>query len=78
MRARAPVYRHSSPGSGRAFWYLTKGAALARLQARAAIGTLVRRFPALRLAVGPDALERTPNLFLHGVRRLPVLVGTGS
>jgi cytochrome P450 len=50
------------------------GAALARLQARAAIGTLVHRFPDLALAVDPAALEWTPDLFLHGVRRLPVLV----
>jgi cytochrome P450 len=50
------------------------GAALARLQARAAIGTLVRRFPDLALAVDPAELEWTPDLFLHGVRRLPVLV----
>jgi cytochrome P450 len=50
------------------------GAALARLQARAAIGALVRRFPDLALAVDPAELEWTPDLFLHGVRRLPVLV----
>jgi len=51
------------------------GAALARLQARAAIATLVHRFPDLALAVGPAELEWTPDLFLHGVLRLPVLVG---
>ncbi|MGY1497417.1 cytochrome P450 family protein [Streptomyces sp. QTS52] len=51
------------------------GAALARIQARAAVGALVRRFPGLALAVEPDELEWTPDLFLHGVRRLPVLVG---
>ncbi|RCG29887.1 cytochrome P450 [Sphaerisporangium album] len=50
------------------------GAALARMQARAAIGTLVRRFPDLALAVDPADLRWTPDLFLHGVRRLPVLV----
>jgi cytochrome P450 len=58
------------------------GAALARLQARTAIGTLVRRFPGLALAVDPAQLEWTPDLFLHGVRRLPVLLrghqGRGS
>lgn len=48
------------------------GAALARLQARAAIGTLVQRFPGLALAVEPAELEWTPSLFLHGVLRLPV------
>jgi cytochrome P450 len=50
------------------------GAALARLQARAAIGTLVRRFPDLSLAVDPAELQWTPELFLHGVHRLPVLL----
>ncbi|WP_157747236.1 cytochrome P450 family protein [Micromonospora echinofusca] len=50
------------------------GAALARMQARAAVGTLVRRFPALRLAVDPADLRWTPELFLHGVRQLPVLL----
>ncbi|MEU8269410.1 cytochrome P450 [Sphaerisporangium sp. NPDC049002] len=50
------------------------GAALARLQARAAIGTLVRRFPDMALAVDPAGLRWTPDLFLHGVRRLPLLL----
>ncbi|MEU7859760.1 cytochrome P450 [Nonomuraea sp. NPDC049141] len=54
------------------------GAALARLQARAAIGALVRRFPGLALAVDPADLEWTPDLFLHGVRRLPLLLGKGA
>jgi cytochrome P450 len=51
------------------------GAALARLQARAAIGTLVRRCPRLTLAVDPAGLDWTPGLFLHTVRQLPVLLG---
>jgi cytochrome P450 len=50
------------------------GAALARLEARAAVGALVQRFPRLALAVEPDELEWTPDLFLHGVNRLPVLL----
>ncbi|GAA2581219.1 cytochrome P450 [Winogradskya consettensis] len=48
------------------------GAALARMQARTAVGTLVRRFPALRPAGDLSALRWTPDLFLHGVRHLPV------
>lgn len=51
------------------------GAALARLQATAAIGTLVRDFPSLALAIDPARLEWTPDLFLHGVRSLPVVLG---
>jgi cytochrome P450 len=50
------------------------GAALARWQARAAIGAFVRRYPEMALAVDPAELEWTPDLFLRGVRRLPVLV----
>jgi cytochrome P450 len=50
------------------------GAALARWQARAAIGAFVHRYPDLALAVDPAELEWTPDLFLRGVRRLPVLV----
>ncbi|MFH8384641.1 cytochrome P450 [Kitasatospora sp. NPDC018058] len=53
------------------------GAALARLQARAAVGALVHRFPRLALAVDPAELEWTPDLFLHGVRHLPVSLGRG-
>ncbi|GAB1642144.1 cytochrome P450 family protein [Krasilnikovia sp. MM14-A1259] len=48
------------------------GAALARLQARAAVGTLLRRLPHLELAADPEQLPWTPELFLHGVRHLPV------
>ncbi|MFI5937557.1 cytochrome P450 [Actinoplanes sp. NPDC051494] len=48
------------------------GAAPARMQARAAVGTLVRRFPSLTLAIDPAGLTWTPELFLHGVRHLPV------
>ena len=47
---------------------------LARLQATEAIGSLVRRFPRLALAVAPDEMEWTPGLAVHGVRRLPVLL----
>jgi cytochrome P450 len=67
--ARTPN-RHLGFGHGIHFCI---GAALARLQARAAIGTLLHRFPRLRLATDPADLSWTPTLFLHGVRRLPVL-----
>src|SRR5207237_1200780 len=48
------------------------GAALARLEARVALLTLVRRFPGLRLAPGPPAW-RTGNLVSRGLVSLPVL-----
>ncbi|MDF5759112.1 cytochrome P450 [Spongiactinospora sp. TRM90649] len=50
------------------------GAALARVQARTAIGSLVNRFPEMSLAVDPADLEWTSDLFLRGVRRLPLLI----
>lgn len=54
------------------------GAALARLQACTAVEALFRRFPGLSLAVEPEELEWTPELFLHGVRALPVRLNQDS
>jgi cytochrome P450 len=54
------------------------GAALARMQATAAVGALLRRFPDLELAVDPATLQWTPDFFLHGVRRLPVRWNGGA
>ncbi len=50
------------------------GAHLARLEARVAINTLLRRAPALALAphADPAALEWNPNTILRGLLRLPV------
>lgn len=69
------IGRHPNPhlGLGHGIHYCL-GAALARLQARAAVGVLVHRFPGLELAVEPGELEWTPDLFLHGVQRLPIRV----
>jgi cytochrome P450 len=49
------------------------GAALARLEARIALPTLLRRSPDLRLAVGPSAW-RTGNLVSRGLVSLPVIL----
>ena len=51
------------------------GAPLARLEGRIALGTLVARYPNLRLAVPPDALVRTPGLLMNGFAALPVRLG---
>lgn len=48
------------------------GAALARMEAQVAIGTVLRRLPRLRLAVPPNTLEWVTVPALRGVRRLPV------
>jgi cytochrome P450 len=48
------------------------GAPLARMEAQVAIGTLVRRFPAMRLSGTPVQWRRTPGF--RGLRRLPVLL----
>lgn len=49
------------------------GAQLTRIEARAAIPALLRRFPDLRLAAEPPA--RRPTAVLRGLERLPVLCG---
>lgn len=48
------------------------GAALARVEGRIAIGTLLRRYPSLRPAVPLDELEWLPFPVFRGVSALPV------
>ena len=59
--------KHLSFGAGIHFCL---GAPLARLEGQIAIGTLVRRFPKMRLAGGE--LKYRDNFTLHGVQALPV------
>jgi cytochrome P450 len=53
------------------------GAPLARLEGQLAIGSLIRRFPQLRLAVEPGDLEwgHGDGLVLRGLSELPVIPG---
>jgi cytochrome P450 len=52
------------------------GAPLARLEGVVAIGSLLQRFPELRLAAEPDTEpERFPSLLLNGIVGLPVTLG---
>jgi cytochrome P450 len=62
--------RHLAFGSG---IHYCLGAPLARLEAQAAIGTLLRRFPALTLAVERPVWR--PSSTLRGLECLPVALG---
>ncbi|HEX6404211.1 MAG TPA: cytochrome P450 [Pseudonocardiaceae bacterium] len=48
------------------------GAPLARLEGRIALGSLLARFPRLRLAVPPEELAWRPSVLMHGLAALPV------
>ena len=48
------------------------GAPLARLEARIALGSLLARFPRLRLAVPPGQLTWLPGVLMNGLTALPV------
>lgn len=48
------------------------GAPLARLEGRMAIGALIRRFPAVRLAANPAELRWHPTMLSRGLLDLPV------
>ena len=52
------------------------GAPLARAEAQIAVGTLVRRFPEMRLAESPLEWRRVPGF--RGLKRLPVLMRQGQ
>ncbi|MGH3788150.1 MAG: cytochrome P450 family protein [Pseudonocardiaceae bacterium] len=50
------------------------GAPLARLEGRIALGTLLARFPQLRLAVPPEELTWKPSVLMNGLTALPVIL----
>ncbi len=55
------------------------GGALARLQATAAFGRLLRQVPRLELAAGPEELEWQDHSFIvRGLKRLPVSLRAGA
>jgi pimeloyl-[acyl-carrier protein] synthase len=64
---------HVSFGQGPHFCL---GAPLARLEAQTAFGTLLARFPALRLATARPQYRQMFNL--HGLQALPVVFGGGD
>ncbi|HXM58844.1 MAG TPA: cytochrome P450 [Candidatus Dormibacteraeota bacterium] len=61
--------RHLAFGQGP---HYCLGAPLARLEGRIALGSLVRRFPDLRLDSPPERLQWRPGLTLRGLQSLPV------
>lgn len=61
--------RHLGFGRGSHFCL---GAPLARLEAEIALGTLLRRLPGLRLAVGEDELRWRPVPLFRSLVALPV------
>ena len=69
-----PVARHLAFGHG---IHHCLGAPLARLEGNLALGTLLRRFPHLRLAVADDELRwaHGDGLVLRGLSELPVIPG---
>jgi cytochrome P450 len=66
---RADSNQHVSFGGG---FHSCLGAHLARLEARVAIGTLVRRFPDVQLAT--DTPEWNGRIVLRGLTRLPLSI----
>ncbi len=50
------------------------GAPLARLEGRIALGSLLTRFPRLRLAVPAEELARQPGVLINSLDSLPVLL----
>ena len=67
FRLDRPANPHLGFGHGR---HMCVGAPHARVELRAAIGALLRRFPDLRAAPGPAAWR--DRMFLRGLWRLPV------
>jgi len=66
---RADSNQHVAFGGG---FHSCLGAHLARLEARVAIGTLVRRFPAVELAT--DHPEWNGRIVLRGLANLPISI----
>jgi cytochrome P450 len=50
------------------------GAPLARLEARIAVGALMRRYPRTTLAIPPGDLRRVPSVTMHALEALPVVL----
>ncbi|MEV7283081.1 cytochrome P450 [Streptomyces sp. NPDC093252] len=69
--ARPEAVRHLAFGTGR---HVCAGAQLARVELRAALGELVRRFPAARLAIPVEELRWRTGSLMRGPVALPVFL----
>ncbi|MEU0439737.1 MULTISPECIES: cytochrome P450 [unclassified Streptomyces] len=69
LPARPSAPHHVAFGHGPHFCL---GAPLARAELQIVIGSLIRRFPGLRLAEDVEKLELTTGMMVHGLTRLPV------
>ncbi|MFF4717017.1 cytochrome P450 [Streptomyces eurythermus] len=67
--ARVPGTQHLTFGYG---IHYCLGAGLARLELEIALGSLLRRFPTLRLDIPADQVPRSAGRLIHGVTSLPV------
>jgi cytochrome P450 len=52
------------------------GAPLARLEGQIAIGRLLSRFPNITLGTDPGSLRWEDSVLMHGLKSLPVRIGT--
>lgn len=66
---RRPARHHLAFGFGP---HQCLGQPLARVELQIVYGTLYRRLPTLRLAVGLDQIDFKQDMLVYGVRRLPV------
>jgi cytochrome P450 len=69
LEIERPDNRHLGFGLG---VHYCLGAPLARLEARVALGALLRRLPQARLGAPAETLRWCTNPILHGLRRLPL------
>jgi cytochrome P450 len=67
-----PTTRHLAFGHG---IHRCVGAELGKIELRAALPALVRRFPEMRLAADPAELPFRRSSIVHGIERLPVHLG---
>ena len=72
---RFDVHRRPNPhlAFGHGIHYCL-GAPLARLEAQIAIGTIISRFPNMRLVAAPSDLAWRPGMIIRGLTHLPVLL----